>query len=81
MQSWDVSFHGVASDRSSVGIEFADEPVSIFLGECRELSDKGFNQVTAGFFQGLCTAEIGGVSFHEVGIEIVLADQQAKLIA
>ena len=66
--------------RMSIGIEFADEPVSILLGECRELSDKRFNQVTAGFFQGLCTAEIGGVSFHEVGIEVVLTDQQAKSV-
>ena len=61
--------------RLSVGIEFADQPVSIFLGKRRELSDKGFNQVTAGFLQRLCTAEISGVRFHEVGIEIVLADQ------
>ena len=42
---------------------------------------KDSDQVTAGFFQGLCTTEIGGVSFHEVGIEVVLAYQQAKLIA
>ena len=65
----------------SIGIEFADEPISIFLGKCRELGDEGFNQVTAGFPQGLCATEIGGVSFHEVGIEIVLSDQQAELIA
>jgi len=65
----------------SIRIEFADEPVSIVLGECRELSDKGFNQVTAGLFQGLCTAETNGVCFHERWIEVVLADQQAELVA
>jgi hypothetical protein len=65
----------------SVRIEFADEPVSIFLGEFSELSNERFNEVAAGFFKSLCAAEIGGVRFYEVGIEIVLADQEAELVA
>jgi hypothetical protein len=65
----------------SIRIEFADEPISIFLGKCRELCDEGFDRLSAGFPQGLCATEIGGVSFHEAGIEVVLAYQQAKLIA
>ena len=58
----------------SIGIELADEPISILLSEFREPSDKRFNQVTAGLFQGLCAAEISGVCFHEHWIEVVLAD-------
>jgi hypothetical protein len=41
----------------SVRIEFADEPVSIFLGEFSKLSDERFKEVAAGFFQGFRAAE------------------------
>jgi len=44
------------------------------------MRDEGFDQVTAGALQGFGTAEVGGISFHEVWIEIVLANEQAKLV-
>ena len=67
--------------RTGIGIEFADQTVSIFLGECREVRDEGFNQVTARLFEGLSTAEVRGVGLNEVGIEVVLPDQQAEPVA
>ena len=45
------------------------------------MGDEGFDQITTGFFEGFGAAEVGGVGLHECGIEVVLADQKAELIA
>ena len=45
------------------------------------MGDEGFDQIAAGVFDSFGTAEMGGVCLNEGRIEVVLADQQAKLVA
>ncbi len=45
------------------------------------MGDEGFDQIAAGALEGFGAAEIGGVRFDEIRIEVVLADQKAELIA
>ena len=63
-----------------IGIKSADQHVPVFFRACCQVRNKGLNQISIRFFQGWRATEIGGVCFDESGIEIVLADQQAKLI-
>ena len=45
------------------------------------MGDKGLDQFTAGAAEGFRAAEVCGVRFDEIRIEVVLADQEAELIA
>src|ERR1700690_4243026 len=72
--SW-VCLHGL-----SIGIEFADQSVSIFLRSLGEVGDEGFDQLTTGVLECLRAAEVSGIGLHQSGIEVVLADQKTELI-
>ena len=65
----------------SVGVEFADQGIAVFFRGRREVGDKGLDQLAAGAAEGRGAAEVRGIGFHEIGIEVVLADQKAELIA
>ncbi len=45
------------------------------------MRNEGFDQISAGILDRFGTAEMGSVSFDQIGIEVVLADQEAELIA
>ena len=45
------------------------------------MRDKGFDQLATSALQGFSAAEMGGIGLDEVRIEIVLADQEAELVA
>ena len=60
--------------RLSVGIQFADECVSILLRSGGKLSDERFDEVTAGIFKRGGTTEIRGIRLYKRRIEIVLTD-------
>ena len=62
-------------------MEFADQGSAVFFLGGREMGDKGLDQFTAGAAKGGCAAEICRIGFREIGIEVVLADQKAELIA
>src|SRR5258708_10294132 len=66
--------------RLRIGIESADQHVPVFFCACGQMLDKGLNQISIRFFQGWRATEISGVCLNKSGIEIVLADQQTKLI-
>ena len=53
----------------------------VFNGPFAQMIDEGLYHIAAGFSQLFSSAELGGVAFHEVGIESVLADQQTEAIA
>ena len=80
MQTGNMSLHGFASTGWAVGIQFADESVSIILRRGCKLGDERFDQIAAGIFERFRAAEIGGVGLHERWIEIVLTNQQAQLV-
>ena len=63
-----------------IGIQSADQHVPVFLCACGYVRHKGLNKISIRFFQGWRATEIGGVSLNKSGIEIVLADQQTKLV-
>jgi hypothetical protein len=45
------------------------------------MRNKGFNQIPAGFFKGLGSAKVGCVGLHEDGIQVVVPNQEAELVA
>jgi hypothetical protein len=63
-----------------IGVEFADQGVSIFVCCLCELRDEGFNQIPAGLFEGFGAAEVCGIGLHECGVEIELSNQKAELV-
>src|ERR1700738_3920237 len=65
---------------ASVGIELAHQAVSVLFCGCRNMGDKGLDQVPTGSFESFRTAEIRGVRLNEGRIEVVLADQEAQSV-
>jgi hypothetical protein len=63
-----------------IGIELADQSIPVIFRGGRELGDEGFNKIATGFFERLGPAEIGGISLHEGGIEIMLTDQKTEFV-
>ncbi|MHB8617595.1 MAG: hypothetical protein ACYC93_16180 [Candidatus Acidiferrales bacterium] len=61
--------------------EFREKAIAILKGPFGEVVDEGLDHVAAGSSQLFSFAELGGIAFHETGIELVLADQQAETIA
>ena len=45
------------------------------------MGDEGLDQFTTGAAEGFRAAEVRRVGLHEIRVEVVLADQQAELIA
>src|SRR2546426_11897914 len=60
--------------RLSVGIKLAHQAVSVLFCGCRNMGDKGFDQVPTGSFESFRTAEIRGIRFNKSWIEVVLPD-------
>src|ERR1700687_4690081 len=58
-----------------VGIEFAEQGISVFLRTFSQMSEKRFDQIPTGSFESLCSAEICRVRLDKRWIEIVLTDQ------
>ena len=61
-------------------VELAEKPRAVPTGPLRQMGDEGLNQVPAGFAEFLSAAEISGVALDQSGIELMLADQQAKSV-
>jgi hypothetical protein len=66
---------------SRIAVELAEQRVTVFLGPVGQVGDEAFDLLAGGFAEGLGAAEIDGVGLHEVGIELVLADQLAEAVA
>src|SRR5258708_18200811 len=66
--SW-FHLHGL-----SIGIEFADQAISVCPCARREVRNKRLNRLASGVFEGRCAAEVGRVRLDQRGIEVVLAD-------
>jgi spore cortex formation protein SpoVR/YcgB (stage V sporulation) len=64
-----------------IGIEFADQRIPVFFRRGRKVGDKGFDQLPAGAAECRGAAEIRGISFYEIRVEVVLANQKTELIA
>src|SRR5579872_4928896 len=62
-------------------IEFSDKTIPILDSTFGEVVDEGFDHIAAGRSQFFGSTELSGIAFHEIGVELVLADQQAETIA
>jgi len=76
-----MAFHSFTSTDGAYELSFANETVPIFFGRGRDVGNKRFDQISARPFEGLSAAEIRGIRFDKRGVETVLADQKAELIA
>ena len=90
---WTLAIHADANEDPGYGVSWLAPPqwakeLSLQIRPSRssfaddeQMGDEGFDQVSAGFFEGFGAAEVSGVGLHESGIEVVLADQKAELVA
>ena len=62
-------------------MELRNQSSQVAFGSCSELIDERFDQIAAGFAEFLGAAEISGVAFYEIWVELILANQEAESIA
>src|ERR1022692_1761816 len=75
-QSRRVREHGVSSRHlltwRGVAVELAEQAITVLLGRISKLLHEAFDLLAGGVFEGLGTAEVDGIGFHQLGIELVL---------
>src|ERR1019366_5099695 len=64
-----------------IAVELAEQCVPVLLGRLGKLLNEAFDLLTRGVFEGFGAAEIDGIGFHQLGIELVLADDLAEPVA
>ena len=81
MQTRDLAFHELHLRRLGIAIELAEQGIAVPGGPIGEVGDEGLDLASAGVAKGWGSAIVSGIGLHEAGIELVLADQQAELVA
>ncbi len=61
--------------RCGIAVELAEKGWAVFRRPAREVRDEAFNLLARGISQVRGTAEIGGISFDQIRVELMLADQ------
>src|ERR1035437_10037619 len=64
-----------------VAVELAEQRATVLLGRLSKLLHEAFDLLTSGVFEGFSAAEVDGIGFHQLGIELVLADDLAESVA
>jgi hypothetical protein len=64
--------------RSGVAVEFADKSWAVFRRPVSQVRNEGFNLLASRIPQIRSAAGISGVSFDEIGIELMLTNQKAE---
>jgi hypothetical protein len=59
----------------------ADETLAVLCGPLLQIVDEGFDQVPFGLLQDRGSAVISRIGLDEIGVELVLADEQAETVA
>ncbi|PYU30019.1 MAG: hypothetical protein DMG31_15170 [Acidobacteria bacterium] len=67
--------------RCAIAVELAEKGWTVFRRPVSQVRNEVFDLFSRGISQVRGTAEIGGISFDQIGIELMLADQEAKAIA
>ena len=67
--------------RLVVAVQLANQCGAILGSFVRHCGNEGFDQISAGIAESFGSAEISCVALHERGIEFVLSNQQAELVA
>jgi hypothetical protein len=63
-----------------IAIEVTEKGLAIGGGALGKVVNEGLDLITTGVSKGCGAAVIGRVGFHEAGIELMLADQQAEAV-
>src|SRR4051794_23442482 len=66
---------------SEITIELAAECVAVFVSPIGKMINEILYLISRSVAQGLRAAKVGRVALHEVGIELMLADELAKTIS
>jgi hypothetical protein len=64
-----------------IAVELAEQRIAVFLGSVGQVRYEAFDLLAGGFAESLGAAEIDGVGLHQVGVELVLADQLTEAVA
>src|ERR1700733_13174687 len=67
--------------RLRVGIELAEQTISVTLGTVSQLQDEVLNLFPTGLPERSRAAEVDGVGLDQFGVELVLTDDLAQTIA
>jgi hypothetical protein len=67
--------------RSGIAVELAEKGRAVFRRQVSQIRNEGFDPLPRRISQVRSTAGIGGISFDQVGIELMLPDQKAEAIA
>src|ERR1039458_9625028 len=73
VQEHDVSSRHLLAWRR-VAVELTEQGIAVLLGGFGKLLDEAFDLFTSGIFEGFGAAEVDSIGFHQLGIELVLAD-------
>src|SRR5439155_4015155 len=81
----DEGFRNSASCRTffrrEITVEPAEQGIAVFFSPVGEVCNEVLDLLTCGFAQSLDPAKISSIGLHQVGIELVLADDLAESIA
>ena len=80
VQTRDVSLHELTSCGLREAVQVTKKGRTIVGGAFGQVIDEGFDLLSAGIVKGSSSAVIGGISLHQSGIELMLANQQAETI-
>src|SRR5207249_8755920 len=81
----DGGFRSSVSCCTSIGwqiaVELAEQGIPIFFGPVSEMSNEVFDLLSGGFAQSFDCAKIRRIGLHQIGIELMPADDLAQAIA
>src|SRR6266567_826168 len=67
--------------RTLIAVQLAEQGISILLCPVGEMSDEAFDPLARGFAHSFRATEIDGVSFHQLRVESVLANNLTQTVA
>ena len=65
----------------AIAIELAEQGIAVPGGPFGQVGDERLDLSSGGIPESRGSAKVRGIGFHEGGVELVFADQQAELVA
>src|SRR5664279_4369218 len=64
-----------------IAVELTEQAITVLVRRLGKLLNEAFHLLASSVFEGFRAAEIDGIGFHQLGIELVLADDLAEPVA
>jgi hypothetical protein len=64
-----------------IAVQLAEQGIAVTRGLTGEMGDEHLNLLPRGFAQSFRSAEVDGIRLHQLGIELVLANNLTESIA